>query len=108
MPASYLTTVEPLRQVKATYAFEASNSEELSVAEDEELLLFAHEEEWSLIGRLDSTGVGYMPTSYLDVRLSKTARCSQGLMAWAGSRKRGSSCRTSSRTRRRGASGESR
>lgn len=67
VPASYLTIVDPLKQVKAVFGFDATSSEELGVTEDEELLLYVNEQDWSLVGRLNGHGIGYVPSSYLEV-----------------------------------------
>jgi hypothetical protein len=70
VPASYLSPARATGTAKANYGFEASNTEELTVVEDEELLLYANEEDWALVGRAHGEGVGYVPASYLEVSLS--------------------------------------
>ena len=69
MPASYLIAAEPIAHVTSLYAYEATNEEELSVEEDERLVLFEDEGDWALVGRADGLqGVGFMPSAWIEVR----------------------------------------
>lgn len=75
VPASYLTTPTPLRSVAALYAYspsrneagELDNEEEMAVEEGERLILWEEEGDWVLVGRESGKGVGFVPSSYVEV-----------------------------------------
>ncbi|GAA99423.1 uncharacterized protein L969DRAFT_93884 [Mixia osmundae IAM 14324] len=70
VPASYLEPMQPISRAIATYAYQATNEEELTVVDDEPLNVYEDDGEWTLVGRVDESGqrgVGYMPTSYLTI-----------------------------------------
>lgn len=79
VPASYLTTIPPLRTVTALYDYtpavseatgELENEEEMEITEGEQLLLLEEEDEWVLVQRGETGGVGFVPASYIEVRRS--------------------------------------
>lgn len=77
VPASYLTTPEPLKQIQILYSYtptlnestgELENEEELQVTEGEIMDLWEEEGDWSLVGRREGEeGVGWVPASYVGV-----------------------------------------
>ena len=51
------------------YAGELENEEELEITEGEQLQLWEDEGDWVLVGREGAKGVGFVPGSYVEVRL---------------------------------------
>lgn len=67
VPATYLVAAEPIAQAVSQYAYTATNDEELSVEEDEQLVLYEDEGDWALVGRANGKGVGFMPSAWIEV-----------------------------------------
>jgi len=72
VPASYLVPVEPLKQVKATYAYDPQTEEELAVDEDEDVYLFETSPDWVLVGKTAGHGVGYIPAAWIEEAQGET------------------------------------
>lgn len=50
---------------KALYDYEATAGDELTVAEEETLLVYDKEEDWSLVKSQTGKGIGFVPTAYI-------------------------------------------
>ncbi|KAJ7095351.1 hypothetical protein B0H15DRAFT_829165 [Mycena belliarum] len=67
VPAAYVEPAEHTSVVKALYDYEASAPGELSISEDQILLVFATEEEWLLVQTDDGGGkAGFVPANYVE------------------------------------------
>ena len=82
VPASYLTEVAGVRQVKSFYDYAATGSDEVSVGEDEALELLLEPdagEEWVLVRKLDQRAVGYIPAAWIlsedDAHVEVSTQC---------------------------------
>ena len=53
--------------MKALYDYEASAPGELSVHEDDVLMLFDTEDDWILVQNSKAEGAGYVPGNYVEV-----------------------------------------
>ncbi|EJD53499.1 hypothetical protein AURDEDRAFT_79945 [Auricularia subglabra TFB-10046 SS5] len=66
VPASYLEDATPVSTVKALYDYDAAAPGELTIQEDEELLVYEKEDEWILVKKKTQDKVGYVPANYCD------------------------------------------
>ncbi|EGN93071.1 hypothetical protein SERLA73DRAFT_127012 [Serpula lacrymans var. lacrymans S7.3] len=67
VPAAYVEQAEHTSMVKALYDYEASAPGELSVKEDEVLLVFDKEDDWILVQSEKEGGkAGFVPGNYVD------------------------------------------
>lgn len=57
----------PLYRARAIYAYAAANDEELSIGEDDALLVFEQDDDWLLVKLVESPDgrVGYVPAAYV-------------------------------------------
>ncbi|KAF8655285.1 hypothetical protein AX16_003184 [Volvariella volvacea WC 439] len=67
VPAAYVEQAEHKSVVKALYDYDATAPGELSIKEDEVLLVFDTEEEWILVQAKDGSKAGYVPGNYVEV-----------------------------------------
>jgi SH3 domain. len=76
---SHLTTIaqaDHTSVVRAMYDYEANAPGELSVKEDELLLVFDTEEDWLLVqSQKDGGKAGFVPGNYVEVLLSRSLYC---------------------------------
>ncbi|KIJ56862.1 hypothetical protein M422DRAFT_62777 [Sphaerobolus stellatus SS14] len=67
VPASYVEEVPAKSVAKAIYDYEAAAKGELSISEDEELVIYDQEDEWLLVKTERDGGlVGYVPITYVE------------------------------------------
>ncbi|KAG5646618.1 hypothetical protein DXG03_002922 [Asterophora parasitica] len=67
VPAAYVEQADHTSQVKALYDYEAAADGELSVEEDEILLLFETEQDWILVQSAKEGGkAGFVPGNYVE------------------------------------------
>ncbi|OCH90954.1 hypothetical protein OBBRIDRAFT_776007 [Obba rivulosa] len=67
IPAAYVEPAEHISVVKALYDYEAQQSTELSVKEDEVLYVYSKDDDWLLVrGESDEDRVGYVPGNYVE------------------------------------------
>ncbi|KAF9462614.1 hypothetical protein BDZ94DRAFT_1260849 [Collybia nuda] len=67
VPAAYVEQAEHTSTVKVLYDYEAAAPGELTVAEDEILLVFDTEQDWLLVqSRKDDEKAGYVPGNYVE------------------------------------------
>ncbi|GBE79439.1 hypothetical protein SCP_0206380 [Sparassis crispa] len=67
VPAAYVEPAEHISVVKALYDYEATQSTELNVKEDEILLVFDKDDDWLLVQSQANEGkVGYVPGNYVE------------------------------------------
>ncbi|KAH9483050.1 Actin cytoskeleton-regulatory complex protein SLA1 [Psilocybe cubensis] len=68
VPAAYVEQAEHTSVVKALYDYEAASPGELSLREDDVLLVFDTEEDWILVQNANEEGkAGYVPGNYVEV-----------------------------------------
>ncbi|KAI0296115.1 SH3 domain-containing protein [Multifurca ochricompacta] len=69
IPSAYVESAEHSSVVKVQYDYDAAAQGELSVKEDQMLLVFGTEEDgWLLVQDKDGGKVGYVPGNYVEVR----------------------------------------
>ncbi|KAJ3554220.1 hypothetical protein NM688_g3224 [Phlebia brevispora] len=67
VPSAYVEPAPHISVVKALYDYEAQQSTELSVHEDDVLYVFGKEEEWLLVqSQKEDKKVGYVPGNYVE------------------------------------------
>ncbi|TDL29192.1 hypothetical protein BD410DRAFT_779523 [Rickenella mellea] len=66
VPAAYVEPANHTSVVKALYDYDAGAPGELSVKEDEELLVFDKDEDWLLVKTQTGGHVGYVPGNYVE------------------------------------------
>ncbi|KAH9938301.1 uncharacterized protein B0H18DRAFT_1205565 [Fomitopsis serialis] len=67
VPMAYVEEAEHTRIVKALYDYEAAQSTELSISENDVLYVYGEDEEWILVRKQsDDSKVGYVPGNYVD------------------------------------------
>ncbi|RDB22766.1 Actin cytoskeleton-regulatory complex protein SLA1 [Hypsizygus marmoreus] len=67
VPAAYVEQAEHTSTVKVLYDYEAAASGELSVQEDEILLVFEREQDWLLVqSQKEGGGAGFVPGNYVE------------------------------------------
>ncbi|KAF9569078.1 hypothetical protein CPC08DRAFT_678791 [Agrocybe pediades] len=67
VPAAYVEQAEHISIVKALYDYEAAAPGELSVAEDDLLMVFETEDDWILVQDSKAGKAGYVPGNYVEV-----------------------------------------
>lgn len=90
VPASYLTSPDPLRTVTALFDYAPAlnedgtleNDEEMEIVEGEELTLWEDEGDWVLVGRVNGKGVGFVPGSYVEVSCRGRGRRESPRVRW--------------------------
>ncbi len=61
---------------RALYDYEATADDELTITEDETLLVYDKEEDWSLVKSQTGKGIGFVPTAYIgEVSAAHVLRC---------------------------------
>lgn len=61
---------------RALYDYEATADDELTITEDEALLVYDKEEDWSLVKSQTGKGIGFVPTAYIgEVSAAHVLRC---------------------------------
>ncbi|KAF8332687.1 uncharacterized protein EI90DRAFT_3054038 [Cantharellus anzutake] len=66
-PSAYFETVEPISYAKAQYDYDASGDGELTIKEEEELLVFEKDDDWWLVKSNSPHGrLGLVPGNYLE------------------------------------------
>jgi len=75
-----------IASTKAQYDYEASAPGELTIKEDEELIVYDREEEWLLVKVKRAERAGYVPANYCDEVRSCLSCSLQMLNALAGRR----------------------
>ena len=63
--ADYVPQASPIWIAKALYDYEATAGDELTITEDETLLVYDKEEDWSLVKSQTGKGIGFVPTAYI-------------------------------------------
>ncbi|KAI0921699.1 hypothetical protein AcV7_008117 [Taiwanofungus camphoratus] len=72
IPAAYVESAEHTSIVKALYDYEATQSTELNVKEDDVLYVYGKDDDWLLVRKeLDETQVGYVPANYVEEMTSE-------------------------------------
>ncbi|KAJ2971983.1 hypothetical protein NUW54_g12369 [Trametes sanguinea] len=67
VPAAYVEPAEPIQVVKVLYDYEAAQSTELTVKEDEILHVYDRDDDWLLVASQTEEGkVGYVPGNYVE------------------------------------------
>ncbi|KZT72493.1 hypothetical protein DAEQUDRAFT_762788 [Daedalea quercina L-15889] len=67
VPMAYVEEAEHTRVVKSLYDYEASQSTELSISENDILYVYGHDDEWILVRKQsDESKVGYVPGNYVE------------------------------------------
>lgn len=61
----YRPQANPIWIAKALYGYEAAADDELTVTEDEALLVYDKEEDWTLVKSQTGMGIGFVPTAYI-------------------------------------------
>jgi len=63
--ADFVPQASPIWIAKALYDYEATSDDELTITEDETLLVYDKEEDWSLVKSQTGKGIGFVPTAYI-------------------------------------------
>lgn len=58
--------IPPINETRAIYAYESTSDEELSMAEDAKLSVFAEEDEWLLVRVEGGQTLGFVPKNYCE------------------------------------------
>ncbi|EUC53910.1 actin cytoskeleton-regulatory complex protein SLA1, putative [Rhizoctonia solani AG-3 Rhs1AP] len=67
VPKAYVEDAKPISSAKALYDYAASGDGELTISEDEDLLIYDQEAEWTLVKSTKSGGkAGYVPATYIE------------------------------------------
>ncbi|KAG0709599.1 hypothetical protein DFH29DRAFT_978485 [Suillus ampliporus] len=66
VPAAYVEQAEHTSLVRALYDYDSSAHGELSIKEDEILMVFDREEEWILVQRKEGGKAGFVPGNYVE------------------------------------------
>ncbi|KAH9951730.1 hypothetical protein B0H21DRAFT_684274 [Amylocystis lapponica] len=67
VPAAYVEPAEHTSVVKALYEYDATQSTELTVREDELLYVYGQDADWLLVqSQTDDSKVGYVPSNYVE------------------------------------------
>ncbi|KAF9009100.1 hypothetical protein BDQ17DRAFT_1388768 [Cyathus striatus] len=66
VPAAYVEQAEHTSLVKVLYDYEAASSGELTVKEDDVLLVFETDQDWLLVQSRDQDKAGYVPGNYVE------------------------------------------
>ncbi|KAF8708414.1 SLA1 homology domain 1, SHD1, partial [Rhizoctonia solani] len=68
VPKAYVEEAKPITSAKALYDYAANGDGELSITEDESLLVFDQETEWTLVKSTKPGGkAGYVPATYIEL-----------------------------------------
>ncbi|KAH7345107.1 hypothetical protein B0J17DRAFT_638359 [Rhizoctonia solani] len=68
VPKAYVEEAKPITSAKALYDYTANGDGELTIAEDEPLLVFDQEAEWTLVKSTKPGGkAGYVPATYIEL-----------------------------------------
>ncbi|CAE6520735.1 unnamed protein product [Rhizoctonia solani] len=68
VPKAYVEEAKPIASAKALYDYTANGDGELTIAEDEQLLVFDQEAEWILVKSTRPGGsAGYVPATYIEL-----------------------------------------
>ncbi|KAJ1311553.1 hypothetical protein OPQ81_010037 [Rhizoctonia solani] len=68
VPKTYVEEAKPITSAKALYDYAANGDGELTIAEDEPLLVFEQEAEWTLVKSTKPGGkAGYVPATYIEL-----------------------------------------
>ncbi|KAG6896932.1 hypothetical protein C0992_005197 [Termitomyces sp. T32_za158] len=81
VPAAYVEQAEHTSKVKVLYEYEAAADGELSVQEDEILLIYETEEDW-VLAQSDKEGgkAGFVPGNYVEPYIQETMASSQRIV----------------------------